>query len=162
MAGPDVTQGLPTTDNGVTSAVGMPAHAGRDTTAAPPPGTAEPDDRRDSAEAAEPDLADSEAAEPDRADSEASAPGVAGRRPGAGRRNYGGEAKSAARSAASRVARRAAQPGAAPAGGQSGPEAPSGAAAVRRRLARLGAARVGAVNPVLEPLIKTVRTTHPK
>src|SRR5215472_666225 len=172
MAGPDVTQGLPTADNGVTSAVGMPAHAGRDTTAAPPPGTAEPDDRRDSAEAAEPDLADSEAAEPDRADSdatapdradsEASAPGVAGRRPGAGRRNYGGEAKSAARSAASRVARRAAQPGAAPAGGQSGPEAPSGAAAVRRRLARLGAARVGAVNPVLEPLIKTVRTTHPK
>jgi guanosine-3',5'-bis(diphosphate) 3'-pyrophosphohydrolase len=35
-------------------------------------------------------------------------------------------------------------------------------AVVRRRLARLGASRVGAVNPVLEPLIKTVRATHPK
>ncbi|HEY2078171.1 MAG TPA: bifunctional (p)ppGpp synthetase/guanosine-3',5'-bis(diphosphate) 3'-pyrophosphohydrolase [Streptosporangiaceae bacterium] len=33
---------------------------------------------------------------------------------------------------------------------------------MRRRLARLGAPRVGAVNPVLEPLIRTVRTTHPK
>ena len=31
---------------------------------------------------------------------------------------------------------------------------------VRRRLARLGAQR--GVNPVLEPLIKTVRATHPK
>jgi len=34
--------------------------------------------------------------------------------------------------------------------------------AVRRRLARLGAPRAGAMNPVLEPLIKTVRATHPK
>ena len=33
---------------------------------------------------------------------------------------------------------------------------------MRRRLARLGAARSGGVNPVLEPLVKTVRTTHPK
>ena len=33
---------------------------------------------------------------------------------------------------------------------------------VRRRLARLGAQRGGGVNPVLEPLIKTVRGTHPK
>jgi GTP diphosphokinase / guanosine-3',5'-bis(diphosphate) 3'-diphosphatase len=42
--------------------------------------------------------------------------------------------------------------------------APAGSstAAVRRRLARLGAQRSGAVNPVLEPLIKTVRNTHPK
>jgi GTP diphosphokinase / guanosine-3',5'-bis(diphosphate) 3'-diphosphatase len=38
--------------------------------------------------------------------------------------------------------------------------ASSSAAAVRRRLARLGAQR--AVNPVLEPLIKTIRATHPK
>jgi GTP diphosphokinase / guanosine-3',5'-bis(diphosphate) 3'-diphosphatase len=35
-------------------------------------------------------------------------------------------------------------------------------AGVRRRLARLGAQRGPAVNPVLEPLIKTVRATHPK
>ena len=33
---------------------------------------------------------------------------------------------------------------------------------MRRRLARLGAPRGGGVNPVLEPLIKTVRATHPK
>src|SRR5215831_11205816 len=37
-----------------------------------------------------------------------------------------------------------------------------GGAAVRRRLARLGATRGGGVNPVLEPLTKTVRATHPK
>jgi GTP diphosphokinase / guanosine-3',5'-bis(diphosphate) 3'-diphosphatase len=36
-----------------------------------------------------------------------------------------------------------------------------GTATVRRRLARLGAPRSG-LNPVLEPLIKTVRATHPK
>ena len=43
----------------------------------------------------------------------------------------------------------------------SGSEA-GGGAAVRRRLARLGAARGGSGNPVLEPMIKTVRATHPK
>ena len=43
----------------------------------------------------------------------------------------------------------------------SGSEA-GGGAAVRRRLARLGAARGGGGNPVLEPMIKTVRATHPK
>ncbi len=36
------------------------------------------------------------------------------------------------------------------------------AAGVRRRLARLGAQRGGTINPELEPLIKTVRATHPK
>ena len=35
-------------------------------------------------------------------------------------------------------------------------------AGVRRRLARLGAQRATNLNPVLEPLIKTVRGTHPK
>jgi GTP pyrophosphokinase len=39
--------------------------------------------------------------------------------------------------------------------------APSGVG-VRRRLARLGAQRGSSVNPVLEPLIKTIRATHPK
>ncbi|MDD6793173.1 MAG: bifunctional (p)ppGpp synthetase/guanosine-3',5'-bis(diphosphate) 3'-pyrophosphohydrolase [Thermobifida fusca] len=33
---------------------------------------------------------------------------------------------------------------------------------VRRRLARLGAQRGTTMNPVLEPLVKTVRATHPK
>ncbi len=45
---------------------------------------------------------------------------------------------------------------------QGGPAAPASGASVRRRLARLGAQRVATVNPVLEPLIKTVRATHPK
>jgi len=35
-----------------------------------------------------------------------------------------------------------------------------GGAGVRRRLARLGSPRGGRINPVLEPLIKTVRATH--
>ena len=39
---------------------------------------------------------------------------------------------------------------------------PAGHAGVRRRLGRFAAARGSGVNPVLEPLIKTVRTTHPK
>jgi GTP pyrophosphokinase len=68
----------------------------------------------------------------------------------------------------------AAAPGhaAAPGPGAPGPAAVSPAAAappgitggagVRRRLARLGAPRGGGINPVLEPLIKTVRGTHPK
>ncbi len=150
-AGSDVTQGLPTADSGVTSAGSMPGYTSSEEPAAvPPPGETETDDRRDSAEAAEQDQAGSEARAPD----------ASGRRPGSGRRN--GEAKSAPRSAASRVTRRAAQPGTAQPGGQPGAEVASGAAAVRRRLARLGAPRGGAVNPVLETLIRTVRTTHPK
>ncbi|GAA4918391.1 GTP pyrophosphokinase [Streptomonospora salina] len=39
---------------------------------------------------------------------------------------------------------------------------PSSGVRVRRRLARLGAQRGVSMNPVLEPLIKTVRATHPK
>src|SRR5215469_9143090 len=55
-----------------------------------------------------------------------------------------------------------AAPTAAP--GQAAPGSPgiTGGAGVRRRLARLGVPRSGGVNPVLEPLIKTVRATHPK
>jgi GTP diphosphokinase / guanosine-3',5'-bis(diphosphate) 3'-diphosphatase len=68
------------------------------------------------------------------------------------------------------LAEPAAGPAAEPAAGVPAPAAPSptpppgtsGGAAVRRRLARLGAPRGGGVNPVLEPLTKTVRATHPK
>ena len=60
----------------------------------------------------------------------------------------------------------ASAPSAAPAAapGQAAPGSPgiTGGAGVRRRLARLGAPRGGGINPVLEPLIKTVRATHPK
>jgi GTP pyrophosphokinase len=45
--------------------------------------------------------------------------------------------------------------------GQAADVAASGVG-VRRRLARLGAQRGGTANAVLEPLIKTVRATHPK
>jgi GTP diphosphokinase / guanosine-3',5'-bis(diphosphate) 3'-diphosphatase len=60
-----------------------------------------------------------------------------------------------------------ASPGAAALAGPTAPPAATppgaiGGAAVRRRLARLGAPRGGGVNPVLEPLTKTVRATHPK
>ncbi len=45
--------------------------------------------------------------------------------------------------------------------GQAADVAASGVG-VRRRLARLGAQRSGGVSPVLDPLVKTVRSTHPK
>jgi GTP pyrophosphokinase len=61
---------------------------------------------------------------------------------------------------------RPAAPGPKPAQAAAEPPSPPGAATggagVRRRLARLGAPRGGGINPVLEPLIKTVRATHPK
>jgi GTP diphosphokinase / guanosine-3',5'-bis(diphosphate) 3'-diphosphatase len=47
------------------------------------------------------------------------------------------------------------------AGSTAQPAAPPGVG-VRRRLARLGAQRGSGVNPVLEPLIKTIRAHHPK
>jgi GTP pyrophosphokinase len=46
--------------------------------------------------------------------------------------------------------------------GQAQAEAAAPSVGVRRRLARLGAQRGTTINPVLEPLIKTVRATHPK
>jgi GTP diphosphokinase / guanosine-3',5'-bis(diphosphate) 3'-diphosphatase len=51
---------------------------------------------------------------------------------------------------------------AAPGRAVAAPPGIAGGAGVRRRLARLGAPRGGGINPVLEPLIKTVRATHPK
>jgi GTP diphosphokinase / guanosine-3',5'-bis(diphosphate) 3'-diphosphatase len=48
-----------------------------------------------------------------------------------------------------------------PAAGPPATNGAAGTAAVRRRLARLGAPR-GGINPVLEPLVKTVKATHPK
>ena len=83
------------------------------------------------------------------------------RKPGARMSNGGGK-KSAARVAASRVSRRVAAPADATGTAESAGEGGSGAAAMRRRLARLGSPRGGGVNPVLEPLIRTVRNTHPK
>ncbi len=38
----------------------------------------------------------------------------------------------------------------------------AGSGRAARRLARLGATRGGGINPVLEPMIKTLRATHPK
>ncbi|MGO8956517.1 MAG: RelA/SpoT family protein [Streptosporangiaceae bacterium] len=77
-------------------------------------------------------------------------------------RTGGNGKKSPGRPGSGRAARKAAQPADATGTGQAPADGASGAAAVRRRLARLGSARVGSVNPVLEPLVKTVRTTHPK
>jgi GTP diphosphokinase / guanosine-3',5'-bis(diphosphate) 3'-diphosphatase len=69
-----------------------------------------------------------------------------------------GRSRSGAAPARSRGGARPAR--AVPAGDTSA--AAAGTAAVRRRLARLGAPRGGGANPVLDPLIKTVRATHPK
>ncbi|MGI8334668.1 RelA/SpoT family protein [Actinomadura scrupuli] len=55
-----------------------------------------------------------------------------------------------------------AQRASAPGSGSAPASIPPSAARVRRRLARLGAQRGPIMNPVLEPLTKTVRNTHPK
>ncbi len=184
-AGPDVTQDLPRADDRVTSPGGMPeaphaesapaiaapaaaAHAAG--SPAPGPATAVPATTGPAmstpAESGDLDDQDSDAGAQE-SDAGAAAPaehdhlgrGPARRKPGA-RANGGGGKKSAARAAASRVSRRAAP---ADTAGTAEPQADggSGAAAMRRRLARLGP-RGGGVNPVLEPLIRTVRNTHPK
>ena len=134
-AGPDVTQDLPAADVGVTSPAGMPAQAPHEAPA--------PDEGQELAAAEQAPATDGDADAP---------------KTGKG----SGSRKSAARSAASRVTRRSAPPAETGGGGQAAGDSASGAAAVRRRLARLGATRTGGVNPVLEPLVKTVRTTHPK
>ncbi len=72
-----------------------------------------------------------------------------------------GDKKGAARTGPRPSRRSTSGPGTS-AAGQAAADVSAGAAAVRRRLARLGSARGGGINPVLEPLIKTVRTTHPK
>ncbi len=63
-------------------------------------------------------------------------------------------------SAAGRNRTNPARTGRARAAGQ--PADAAAGAGVRRRLSRLGAQRAANLNPVLEPLIKTVRATHPK
>jgi guanosine-3',5'-bis(diphosphate) 3'-pyrophosphohydrolase len=137
-AGPDVTQDLPAADVGVTSSAPMPDQLPASQAQAPE----------------EPQVADSEAA-----DGESASDALA---TGRGTGKSGGGKKSAARSAASRVARRSGPQGEAAGPAPAVADGGSGAAAVRRRLARLGATRSGGINPVLEPLVKTVRTTHPK
>jgi GTP diphosphokinase / guanosine-3',5'-bis(diphosphate) 3'-diphosphatase len=156
----DVTQELPTTDGGVTSPAGMPIaspatpannRTGQDTAGQSAAG-------QDARTSTAGDTRPMDAVE----DDDEVAPGPVSRKT-AGRSSVGAGKKSAARAAASRVARRSA--GSAEIAGSNAepqPDGASGAAAMRRRLARLGAPRVGAVNPVLEPLIRTVRTTHPK
>jgi GTP diphosphokinase / guanosine-3',5'-bis(diphosphate) 3'-diphosphatase len=159
-AGPDVTRELPTVDGGVTSPPGMPeAHpAGPDDRS----GQDEADHSTTDEDAPAGRIASPDAAEyddetgPDQGDP--AQPGLTGRK--APHRNPASTGKkSAARVAAGRVTRRSDSAGS---GAEPQPDGSSGAAAMRRRLARLGVPRGGTVNPVLEPLIRTVRTTHPK
>ncbi len=137
-AGPDVTQDLPGADVGVTSSAPMPDQLPARGAEAPAETQAEG------------------AGQAPASDGDASSAG-AGKGPA-----RTGSKKSVARSAASRVARRSAAPAEAAGAGHAAGDGASGGAAVRRRLARLGATRSGGINPVLEPLVKTVRTTHPK
>jgi GTP diphosphokinase / guanosine-3',5'-bis(diphosphate) 3'-diphosphatase len=142
-AGPDVTQDLPRADDGVASPAGMPAA---------PQTEPAPDAASDESHGA------TEIGRTEQQDQAGRSP--AGRRSPARIANGGGK-KSAARAAASRVSRRATAPADAAGAAETQPDGGSGAAAMRRRLARLGP-RGGTVNPVLEPLVRTVRTTHPK
>jgi len=79
--------------------------------------------------------------------------------PPAGRTGTGGSGAGRPGSGQARTSR--ARAAVAAVQGQAADVAASGVG-VRRRLARLGAQRGTTLNPVLEPLIKTVRATHPK
>jgi GTP diphosphokinase / guanosine-3',5'-bis(diphosphate) 3'-diphosphatase len=165
-AGTDVTQELPEAENGVAPAVparqqprtpqGASCTAAVEDTA---PGTA-------GQELEDAPGDPSGAGKPDRG-GKADRPGKASRAAAkvvrAGR-DAGGEDKGkkpTGRSVTGRT-RRSPNPPEPPASSQPPTaEGSSGTAAVRRTLARLSAAR-GGVNPVLEPLIKTVRASHPK
>ncbi len=165
-AGHDVTQDLPAADDRVTPDAGMPAPSQPEPLADSghngPLATADPVAAADADRAAGPE----DVAEPSDADGAQDVgqqPAVVtaprpGGKAGAGSRRPGG------RPPGGRSSRRAAEAADSAPAGLPAPDGTSGAtaAAVRRRLARLGATRGGSVNPVLEPLIKTVRTTHPK
>ena len=161
-AGHDVTQDLPAADDRVTPPAAMSGRAASD------------DTEQSDLELPETELSDTEPSDTEPSDTELSGNGSSGTgqqgaerargqhaRPGKG--SPGGK-KSGNRVAVSRAARRAAQPAETlPAG----PAAPDGTPASRRPPSGggwPGWARPAAasVNPVLEPLIKTVRTTHPK
>jgi guanosine-3',5'-bis(diphosphate) 3'-pyrophosphohydrolase len=174
-ASTDVTQ-EPEADHGVASPEGMPAPEespaqggsakpgkpqGKPAADAAPGVKSEPDSEPEME--AEP-AAEAELAPSGPADDEA---GSGDQEPGSGRQDTkppGGKfataKKGAGRAAANRATRRSAS--APSAGSPPATDASSGTAAVRRRLARLGTVRAGGVNPVLEPLIKSVRATHPK
>ncbi len=139
----DVTQDLPAADDGVTPVAGMPV--------APEDDSLTEDESLAESESLAEGESLAEAAMPARPEHQ----GGQGRAGGSGRKSQG-------RSGSARAARKAAQPADNASFSQAQADGATGAAAVRRRLARLGPARVGSVNPVLEPLVKTVRTTHPK
>jgi len=81
------------------------------------------------------------------------------REPAAGQTGTGGSGADRPGSGPARTSR--ARAAVAAVQGQAAEVAASGVG-VRRRLARLGAQRGTTLNPVLEPLVKTVRATHPK
>jgi GTP pyrophosphokinase len=126
-----------------------PAEAGADITPAA--------QQAQSADTAQPDTAQPDTAQPDTAQPDTAQPAPASRSGRAVRTRRPRSARSAAARSdlgADPAPADAARPEAAADG--------AGGAAVRRRLARLGTTRSGGINPVLEPLIKTVRLTHPK
>jgi GTP diphosphokinase / guanosine-3',5'-bis(diphosphate) 3'-diphosphatase len=154
----------PSTDAAPSDAEAAPADAApastdaeaASTDAEAAPADAEPDD----AEAAS---ADAEAA-PDDAEAEA-APGDGAPTKAKTARSRPAKGPASGRTRNSALTPRGVRGGVLPARSASSGDlsaAAAGTAAVRRRLARLGATRGGGTNPVLEPLIKTVRSTHPK
>jgi len=165
----DVTQ-VPGADEGVTSATGAPdaqvsgpdqqdAPAGQQPPARPRTGKG-PRSRPAAAQADAAANGHDQAAEEDAEDpGPATGDGDAAAGDATSNRSKG-DKKGASR-AGPRPSRRSTPGSPATAASHAAADVSAGAAAVRRRLARLGAAR-GGINPVLEPLIKTVRTTHPK
>ncbi|HYK27325.1 MAG TPA: RelA/SpoT family protein [Streptosporangiaceae bacterium] len=150
----DVTRGLPTADDGMTSGASLPER---------PEAAAEEQNRPGDAPVTTKvaDATPTSTAEP--AGPEAEPGDTTGSNGGQSTKAAsGGSRKAVAWPTPGRVSRRSAQATDAPPASPSSGDTSSGAAAVRRRLARLGATRGSAVNPVLEPLVKTVRATHPK
>ena len=169
----------PSEQGGVTLEEGAGGTAARAAARRPAqPRAVRPDDAP--ADASQPDASQPDDGQPDAAEHASGQPGVMH----SGTGKPGGAKSGAAKPAAVKPAAakpgaakpRAAKPGTvssrttarrAAAASAAGPQPANGAAGsagtagVRRRLARLGAPR-GGLNPVLEPLIKTVRATHPK
>ncbi len=169
---------LQAAENGVTSPPAAPDEARP--VAAPAPGDAQPRDGGGTApdgarDAAPPDAGEQAAEPPGGGDAPASASDTAlAPDAPAGKGTSSARSRSAKNRPAKNPSGRS-RSGSSPARGVIGGVLPvrtgssgdtsaaaAGTAAVRRRLARLGAPRGGGANPVLEPLIKTVRATHPK
>ena len=138
----------------------QPAAAGEDGVESPP-AQASPD--QTDPDQTDPDQTDPDQTDPDQTDPDQTEPGLTepgqvgdGQAADAQVETAPGNGAAAARPASRSVNGRS------PAATRGAGSARTGSGRAARRLARLGATRGGGINPVLEPMIKTVRATHPK